>query len=297
MFKALSQIRNLETPFVELSSRAFFKFEFLHYGRSHKARAVNGILDAAEAQGRLIRNSGAAIIEKTGGNLGVALTLEGLRRGYSVDLAVGLSFSERKKDLLRSLGANLIGIDLLNEGKSPKEVIEHYLERGERDYIHLDQFSETGSYLGQYESLGAETLRQIKQQGLEKAKWHIVKGAGTGASAQGLFDHLDRHGLEVELHIVQPKECDLSNDDFSDHKIQGIAVGRYPPFLNKDSVSSYVSVEFEQAQKGCETLRRNFGLFCGLTSGANYFAVTNLFGAKNNDEFVISVLYDRGEDY
>src|SRR5687767_5631601 len=60
----------------------YAKLEFLNPGGSVKDRAALGMIDAAEAAGRL--RPGDTIIEPTAGNTGVGLALIGISRGYRV---------------------------------------------------------------------------------------------------------------------------------------------------------------------------------------------------------------------
>src|SRR5262245_32860733 len=60
----------------------YAKLEYLNPGGSVKDRAALGMIEAAEAEGRL--RHGATIVEPTAGNTGVGLALIGISRGYRV---------------------------------------------------------------------------------------------------------------------------------------------------------------------------------------------------------------------
>jgi len=271
--------------------------------RSHKARSVIGMLDRAEASGALIRNSGATIIEKTGGNLGVALAIEAPRRGYNVELVVGLSFSQKKRDLLRQLSAKLIGLDMLQAGAAPAEVINSVLlasDSHEKKYVFLDQFADAGSIYGHMDSLAPEAEHQLQAVGLDSSfVLHLIVGTGTGASAQALKTYFNNRGYKTYLHIVQPESCDIAKCVFADHSLQGISVGRVPPFLDLDQVDSYIAISDSEAERGRQVLLCNFGILCGFSSGANFTAMNKFLSRHpiGDKEVILSLLYDRGEDY
>lgn len=294
---------NYSTPLLQIFRNVFLKLEFLHIGRSHKARAAEGILNRAEFAGDLIRHSGATIIEKTGGNLGIAMTICGIRRGYNVELVVGLSFSLTKRNLLKKIGAKLIGINELKAGATPIDIINNRISDDRfrhKKYTYLDQFSDQGSYQGHLDTLAPEIYRQLVENGIsEKNTIHLIKGAGTGASASAIFSYLTTMGFRVNLHLIQPEGCNYRDSVFIDHPIQGIAVNRTPPFLDLSLVSSYIDVSGKEAFKGQNILLRNFGLFTGISSGANFIAIQK-FLYKNKlprEDCIVSLLYDRGEDY
>ncbi|MGE4070201.1 MAG: pyridoxal-phosphate dependent enzyme [Lysobacterales bacterium] len=291
------------TPLLELGQDAFFKLEFLHIGRSHKARAAVGMLDRAEAAGDLIRNTGQIILEKTGGNLGVSLAIEGRRRGYEVHLVVDLAFSQRKKDLLTQLGAELVGIERLKQGETNRGVVEALLKESAREgkhYVFLDQFADAGSVRGHLTTLVPETAEQLRELTITpETHIDLVLGAGTGASASALKQGLVSAGYGVSLHVVQPEGCSFTDGRFPQHSIQGTAVGDGPRLLDLKEVESYIDVSSIEAERGRQVLLNNFGLLCGISSGANYAAVSKYCHVRNSRKrrVVLSLLYDRGEDY
>lgn len=59
-------------------------------------------------------------------------------------LAVGLSFSQTKRDLLECFGARLIGKEMLMAGATPKDVVMHHLDNQValgKSYFYTDQFN------------------------------------------------------------------------------------------------------------------------------------------------------------
>lgn len=61
-----------------------------------------------------------------------------------VELAIGLDYSARKKELLAGLGAKLMGHDMRVKGATSAEVVDHYLSHrdcGSKQYFYTDQFS------------------------------------------------------------------------------------------------------------------------------------------------------------
>ena len=104
-----------KTPLLELSkvekkqrlkARVLVKLEYLNPGRSVKDRVGYALIEQAEKQGLLGRNT--VIIEPTSGNTGVGLALVAARRGYKLILTMPDSMSIERRTLLRSLGAKLV---------------------------------------------------------------------------------------------------------------------------------------------------------------------------------------------
>lgn len=102
-----------KTKLLQLNNHMLVKMELNNISGSHKFRAAQYIINDAIKKG-LIDNQ-TTIIEKTGGNFGFGLLAACLKQNIPVELAIGLSFSQRKKQQLKKLGAILIGQDMLEK--------------------------------------------------------------------------------------------------------------------------------------------------------------------------------------
>ncbi len=89
----------------EGSADIYVKLEYLNPGGSIKDRAAIGMIQRAEADGRL--KPGGVIIEATAGNTGIGLALIGVSGGYRVLVVVPEGFSEEKVTIMRALGAEV----------------------------------------------------------------------------------------------------------------------------------------------------------------------------------------------
>src|ERR1022692_494173 len=74
------------TPLFQASEDTFLKCDFLHPGRSHKARVARALIEDAEDRQQLRVGSDQILLERTGGNLGIALAIEARLRGYQLTL-------------------------------------------------------------------------------------------------------------------------------------------------------------------------------------------------------------------
>src|SRR5258708_10965180 len=89
----------------EGSAEIYVKLEYLNPGGSIKDRAAIGMIQRAEADGRL--KPGGVIVEATAGNTGIGLALIGVSGGYRVLVVVPEGFSEEKVTIMRALGAEV----------------------------------------------------------------------------------------------------------------------------------------------------------------------------------------------
>src|SRR5258708_33696810 len=102
-----------ETPMLRLrrivpagAADIFAKLENLNPGGSVKDRAAIGMIQGAEAEGRL--KPGSTIVEATAGNTGIGLALIGVNKGYRVIVCVPEKFAEEKVTIMRALGPEVV---------------------------------------------------------------------------------------------------------------------------------------------------------------------------------------------
>ena len=285
-----------ETP-IRLYKNIITKMEAWQPGSSHKARAARYMIQAAIAQGDLEPNTDKRIIEKSGGNLGVGLAYAAAQYGIGVDLVIGLSFSRIKKQLCEHFGARVIKEDWLSEkGMTPKEVIQALTCEQDHNYFFTDQFSNKANARAHLQETGPEFVAQIKPHVRQDQQIILVKGAGTGASFNGIIRALKEFSPQAKSCLVVPDNCDVLKDVYADHKLEGFCVGTKPPFLDLETVDKQFFVSTEQASSGQNLMAQNLGFYPGMTSGANYYAATKI-AQQNPDALVLTLAYDSGESY
>jgi len=273
------------------------KMEAFNPGGSHKFRAAEYIVNNALKTGRISATKSVRLLEKTGGNFGIGLACAATKYGIGVDLVVGNSFLKSKKALCKAYGANLVGQTLLDKGLQPGEIIERLLDKFPNQYFFTDQFSNRENLTAHSQETGPEIVSQITQGIADKNREIVlVKGAGTGASFVGIATSLKKSFPKVECHLVFPEGCDLFADQYIDHPIDGIAVGRRPPFLDFSLVDKVHYVNRRQAALGQRLMAHDIQFFPGRSSGAVY-SVAKKVATENLNQIIVTVAYDSGEAY
>jgi cysteine synthase len=284
-----------KTP-VRRNNNILVKIEALQPGSSHKARAARFMIENAIAKGDLKPGGRKRILEKSGGNLGVGLAYEANKYGIGVDLVIGLSFSRIKRALCEKYGAQVIGDSLLYEGFTPKEVVKKYINEHPERWHFIDQFNNLANIDAHLNETGPESVEQITALLSAKEKLILVKGAGTGASFQGVATCLKKEFQNVSCILVMPFGCDLSTEQFADHPLEGFAVGVRPPFLDTSLIDAIQYIDAASAWEGQRAMARDIGFFPGASSGANY-AAAKLIADANPDAIILTFAYDSGEAY
>ncbi|MDZ5603932.1 pyridoxal-phosphate dependent enzyme [Pseudomonas sp. RP23018S] len=281
---------------IRTAERILTKLEMHNPGGSHKYRAAKHIIDCAVRNGDIIPGE-TTVIEKTGGNFGFGLIAACHRHNIAVELAVGLSFSQTKRDLLECFGATLIGKDMLLAGATPKDVVMHRLEQQAalgKSYFYTDQFNNTVGVDAHRYQTATELACQLIQARAGK-ELLFVGCAGTGASFSGITLGLRDQGFDVETVLVDPSGCDSKAGVFADHRFEGMAVGVTPPFLDWALVNQHCTVSQEQMLTAQRTFYMHSGAFVGNTAAACLAVAQRLVQLPEHaHKTVVTIAYDAG---
>lgn len=291
--------RSMSTPLVELVPGVLTKLEHLNPGGSHKTRAARHIMREALASGAVTPGA-TTVIEKTGGNFGLGLIIECARHGLELELVIGLNFSAMKKRALQRMGARLVGEDMLNQGLTPREVLEWRLANQaslKRMYFYTDQFANPNSLLAHYNETATELIGQLDGMGVYRdTPLTFVGGAGTGASLAGIGRRLREEYLDVTVALVEPDGCDSLAGIHREHPLEGIAVGVTPPFLTANDVDFQATCKVEDMIAMQNRVAREHGLLLGNSAAAILSCAAN-YRRGAGRRVVITLSYDEGHWY
>ena len=286
-----------KTPLLELSkvekdqrlrARVLAKLEYLNPGRSVKDSVGYALIEQAEKQGLLGRNT--VIIEPTSGNTGVGLALVAARRGYKLILTMPDSMSIERRTLLRSLGAKLV-LTPAHEGmpgaiRKAKELAE------QTDAFIPQQFAN-------------EANPEVHRQTTAKEIWEdtdgqvdiFVAGVGTGGTVTGVGEVLKQLNPKVKVVAVEPYDSAvLSGEKPGPHKLQGIGAGFTPQVLNTKIYDEVFRVKNEDAFAASRLLAKTEGTLVGISSGAAAHAAIEIARRPENaGKTIVVLLPDTGE--
>ncbi len=288
-----------KTPLLELSkvekdqrlrARVLAKLEYLNPGRSVKDRVGYALIEQAEKQGLLGRNT--VIIEPTSGNTGVGLALVAAQRGYKLILTMPDSMSIERRTLLRSLGAKLV-LTPAHEGM-PGAIRKAQELASQTDAFIPQQFAN-------------EANPEVHRQTTAKEIWEdtdgkvdiFVAGVGTGGTITGVGEVLKQLNPKVKVVAVEPYDSAvLSGGKPGPHKLQGIGAGFTPQVLNTKVYDEVFRVKNEDAFAASRLLAKIEGTLVGISSGAaTHAAIEIAKRPENAGKTIVVLLPDTGERY
>jgi cysteine synthase A len=289
------------TPLIELrrvvpsgSARVMAKLEMASPTGSMKDRMARGVIEAAEASGRL--RPGGTVVEYTGGTTGVSLAFVCAAKGYKLRIVYSDAFSEEKALMMRALGAEITLVPSDNKGITEKLIKEMIaaarIISQQADHWWSDQLNNHDGIKGYY-PLGEEIWKQTR--GNVNA---FVHGVGTAHSLHGATAALWDHKRDIHVAAVEPAESPvLSGGPSGAHRIEGIGIGFLPPLWQPDQVSEIMTVTTDEAKAMARRLALEEGLFAGTSSGANVVAAARLAERLGPKATVVTILVDSGLRY
>ncbi len=292
------------TPMVRLrkvtSGDLRVKLEYLNPSGSLKDRIALRMIEEAERSKKL--KKGFTIVDASTGNTGIALSFVGTMKGYKVVIyhpALG-GVSRERVEIMRSYGAEvrLVETESTSTEKSvngaeienPLREMCRQLEKRDPTVWWAHQFSNPANILAHNET-GREILAQTKGK-----VDTFVAAIGTGGTLMGVSEALRRQNPEVRIVGVQPassKESILPGMPFPRSEVSG---GIISDMLERGLVSEVVRVGDHDAIEMAHRLRKQEGLFCGVSSGANVL-VAKKEAEQDHDKTVVTVLPDNGDRY
>ena len=286
------------TPLIDLSAIAerggatiLGKYEATNPGGSIKDRVARAMIDAAEAEGRLV--PGGTIIEPTSGNTGVGLAMLAAARGYSMVLVMPETMSVERRRLAAAYGAEIV-LTPGAEGMSGAVARAAELAAATPGAIVAGQFENPANPQAHYDTTGPE-IWEATGGSVDV----LVAGVGTGGTITGAGRFLKERKPGVRIVAVEPAESPvLSGGAPGAHRIQGIGSGFVPAVFDAGVVDEIETVASDDAIAMKRRLAAEAGLLVGISSGAAVAAAaalaeTGAWAGKT----IVAVLPDTGERY
>lgn len=286
------------TPLIPLnnfktnSMKILAKLEWFNPFGSLKDRAVYWMIKDAEVKG-LLNKRDQVIIEPTSGNTGIALVGIASLMGYRVEVVIPDKISQETKDILISMGAEILETtdDLcprVGKGTDQSIALAKAIVMGHPGkYFMPNQYENEANYMAHYESTGPEIWRNT-----EGKITHFIAGIGTGGTITGVAHYLKEKNPSIKIYAVEPQKG---------HHIQGLRnleESLMPKLLEKraDLIDEWIRVSDDDAFKMVRKLASKEKLLVGPSSGAIMHAASRI-AEKEKDGVAVTIFADDGRKY
>ena len=298
------------TPLIKLKAASeitgcniYGKAEFLNAGGSVKDRAALALLRDAEEK-KLI-SKGGIIVEGTAGNTGIGLCLLGNSLGYKTIIVMNENQTQEKKDLLRSIGADLRLVpakpfkDSGNYVKVASRLADELRPSNNSGVVWTNQFDNTANAKGHYESTGREIWEQT--DGKIDA---FVCSSGTGGTISGISNALKEKNKNIKIYLSDPKGSALysyiKNGELKPEGnsiTEGIGSSRITKNFEKAIIDDAYSIDDQEALTILFDLIQNEGLSLGTSCGVNIAGAIRLGKELGPGKTIVTILCDRSDKY
>jgi cystathionine beta-synthase len=294
------------TPLVEITRvetgpcRLFLKLEHQNPGGSIKDRIALSMIEAAEREKRIRKDS--LLVEATAGNTGLGLALVAALKGYRLLIVVPDKMSQEKIFHLRAMGAEVV----MTRSDVTKGHPEYYQDRAAaiaRDTpgaFYVNQFANPANPQAHEESTGPEIWAQM-QHDVDA----VVAGVGTGGTLTGLSRFFARVSPQTEMVLADPAGSILADfvntgkprKEAGSWLVEGIGEDFIPPVCDLSRVRKAYSIPDREAFETCRNLLLKEGILAGTSSGTLIAAALRYCREQTAPKRVASFVCDSGNKY
>lgn len=283
------------TPLLKLKfsggANVFAKLEYFNPAGSAKDRVAKSIIETAEKDGLLTKDS--VILESTSGNTGIGLCAVAAAKGYRTIIVMPESMSDERKKMMKVYGAELVLTPACLGMKGANEKCEQLAKEIPNSFI-AGQFVNKANPQAHYETTGPEIWADT-----DGTVDIFVAGVGTGGTVTGVGRFLKEQKNDIKIVAVEPASSPLlSGGTAAPHKIQGIGANFIPDVLDTEILDEIITVSDDDAINTAKQFVASEGAFVGISSGAALFAAYSLASRpENKGKNIVVLLADTGERY
>ena len=272
------------------------KAEFLNPGQSIKDRAALNIIKQIEKNDNF---ENKVIVEGSGGNTGIGLTVMGNALGYRTVIVMPENQSIEKVNMLKFLGAEVI----LTE-QAPYENPKNYIKLSEsiskqRKAIWANQFDNLANREAHTKTTAQEIWSQT--QGNIDA---FICAIGTGGTLAGTYLGLKNKSKNIKIYCADPYGSGMHSwirkgraKSALNSITEGIGQSRITKNIEGINFDGSFKVSDQQALDIIYDLIIEEGLFLGPTSGINIAGAIKLANELGPHKTIVTVLCDYGNKY
>ena len=261
----------------------FAKQEWKQLSGSVKARAAYAIFRDALDKGQL--RPGKILLDATSGNTGIAYAQIGKILGIRVALCLPENASTERKEILRSLGAELILTSRFEGTDGAQELARSMADEYPELYFYADQYKNENNWKAHYYGTAPEILSQVP------SITHFVTGLGTTGSFVGTGRRLRKEKPSIKLISLEP--------DNPLHGLEGwkhLETAVVPKIYDPSVADENMEISTEDAYQMMVDVKEKEGLILSPSSAANLVGAIRVAAGLEKGT-VVTLLPDNGDKY
>ena len=223
-----------------------------------------------EAYTKNLIKPGDRVIEATSGNTGIAFSAVGRALGHPVTIFMPDWMSDERKNLIRSLGAEVVLVSKKEGGFLGSIKRTQEMAAADPKTFLPRQFENEDNIMAHYTTTGPEIWWQLRLRG--KTPDAFVAGVGTGGTIMGTGRYLREMKPDIKLYPLEPSNSPTMSTGYKvgAHRIQGISDEFIPALVKLDQLNEVVAVDDGDSIIMAQKLAAELGMAVGISSGANF---------------------------
>ena len=261
----------------------YAKKEWMQLSGSVKARAGYAIFKAAIDSGVLSREK--VLLDATSGNTGIAYATIGKQLKIPVTLCLPENASAERKEILRSLGADIIYTSRFEGTDGAQQVAKALADEYPDKYFYADQYKNDNNWKAHYHSTAIEITEALP------AITHFVAGLGTTGTFTGTGRRLKEINPAIHLTSLQP--------DNPLHGLEGwkhMETAIVPKIYDDTLADQNLEVSTEEAYEIIKAAYHYEHLLLSPSAAANLAGAMKV-AEKLEHGIVVTVLPDNADKY
>jgi len=240
---------------------------------------------------------GNIIVEATSGNTGISFSAIGKALGHQVKIIMPDWLSKERKDIIKSLGAEVILISKSQGGFLGSIALSEQMAKEDENIFLPKQFENIYNPEAHEKTTAKEIWMQL--QSIDLTPDAFVAGVGTGGTIMGVGRYLKKRNNSIKVHPLEPKESPTisTGHKVGSHRIQGISDEFIPAIVHLDQLNEIVQASDGDSIIMAQKLARQLGLAVGISSGANFLGAVQLQNQLGSEAVAVTVFSDSNKKY
>ena len=287
---------NEEELYIDLRSifghSLFLKCEGFNFAGSIKLKAATEMVEAAERDGLLTRES--VLVESSSGNLGVALSVLAASKGFRFLCVTDSRCNLSTRRLMETLGSQVHVIaepDAHGGFLGARIDYVRALCASDDRYVWLNQYTNPGNWRAHYRRTAPAIARSVPELDV------VFVGAGTTGTLMGCARYFREWHRPVRVVAVDSVGSVTFGGSPGRRMIPGLGTSVRPPLLDETYVDEVIRVDEADTIRACHRLARSGFLFGGSTGTVVSGAMSWLAEHDGCELTAVGIAPDLGERY
>lgn len=259
------------------------KMEWMQLGGSVKSRAAYHIFQSAIVKGLISEHR--MLLDATSGNTGISYAAIGKELGIGVTLCLPENASQERKDILRSLGANIVYTSRFEGTDGAQQVARELAEQHPDKFYYADQYKNDNNWKSHFFTTATEILKDAP------GTTHFIAGLGTSGTFMGTARRLKEENPRIHTTSLQP--------DTPMHALEGwkhMETAVVPAIYDPALADAQMDISTDEAYEVLKDIYRYEGLLVSPSAAANIAGAIKLANTLESGT-VVTIMADNADKY